>query len=105
VVGVADYLVAIQLYEGRIQIVTNNLVLLLLNDQLIWKAKISIKLKGMSVYIYYCCWAATSPSLMYHLDRLDRKMECTLTINKTPCQTTMKIKLTMFPKNITKIVC
>jgi hypothetical protein len=45
VVGVAD-LVAIQLYEGRIQIVTNNLVLLLLNDQLIWKAKISIKIKG-----------------------------------------------------------
>jgi len=43
-------LVAIQLYEGRIQIVTNNLVFLLLNDQLIWKAKTSLRLKGMSVY-------------------------------------------------------
>lgn len=43
-------LVAIQLYEGRIQIVTNNLVFLLLNDQLIWKAKILLRLKGKSVY-------------------------------------------------------
>jgi hypothetical protein len=49
-VGVADYLVAIQLYEGRIQIVTNYLVFLLLYDQLIWKAKTSLRLMGMSLY-------------------------------------------------------